>query len=127
MLLSAPYVTRKLGGDDHVLFVVDNPYAKTVLAIGEGNIKPVLLKDASAAIPLKHSVTNDDGSETTCSVNGTTKFEDRIQNVYPDLHDVDDSTYNDRAILAATNDNIENINDFILNKIARPCSSPAQF
>ena len=95
----------------------DIPYAKTVLAVGEGEIKPVLLKDGSAAIPLKHSVTNDDGSETTYSVDGTTKFEDLIQKVYPDLLDVDHSTYNDRAILAATNDNIDNINDFILNKM----------
>lgn len=94
----------------------DFPYAKTVLAVGEGKIEPVLLDDGTDAIPLKHTVTNDDGSETTCSIAGTTNFEDLVDAVYPDLLDVNHNTYNDRGILAPTNDNIDHINDFILNK-----------
>ena len=95
----------------------DLPYAQTVLAIGEGKVEPVQLKDGSVALPLKHTITNDDGSQTVCSVDGTTNFEDLIHKVYPELLDVDHSTYNDRAILAATNDNVDTINNFILDKM----------
>lgn len=95
----------------------DLPYAKTVLAIGEGKIEPVQLNDGSAAIPLKHTFTNDDGSETTCQIDGTTEFQDLIDKVYPDLLQSDHRTYNDRAILAATNDNVDSINEFILDKM----------
>ena len=95
----------------------DLPYAQTALAIGEGKVEPVQLKDGSVALPLKHTITNDDGSQTVCSVDGTTNFEDLIHKVYPELLDVDHSTYNDRAILAATNDNVDTINNFILDKM----------
>ncbi|CAN0282816.1 unnamed protein product, partial [Ectocarpus sp. 13 AM-2016] len=38
----------------------DLPYAKTVLAVGEGKIQPVQLQRGSVAIPLKHTITNED-------------------------------------------------------------------
>ena len=95
----------------------DLPYAQTVLAIGEGKIQPILLPDGSTAIPLKHNLINHDGASTTCSIQGTTNFEDLIAAVYPDLLEVDHNTYNDRGILAPTNDNIDHINKFILDKM----------
>lgn len=61
------------------------PYAKTVLEVGEGKIEPVLLADGTPAIPLKHTVMNDDWSETTCSIQGTTDFENLIDTVYQDV------------------------------------------
>ena len=95
----------------------DIPYAKTVLTIGEGKIEPVLLPDGSAAIPLQHTFVNDDGVETTCSIDGTTNFEDLINKVYPDLLQADHRTHGDRAILAATNENVDSINDHILSRM----------
>ncbi|CAN0463024.1 unnamed protein product, partial [Scytosiphon promiscuus] len=89
----------------------DLPYAKTVLAVGEAKIKHVLLEDGTPVIPLKHTIQIDDGSDTT------TDFEDLIDKVYPDLLDVNHNNYNDRGILAPTNDNIDDINDFILTKM----------
>ncbi|CAN0269966.1 unnamed protein product, partial [Scytosiphon promiscuus] len=70
----------------------DLPYAKTVLAVGEAKIKPVLLEDGTPVIPLKHTIRNDDGSDTTCSI--------QVQ-----------------GILGPTNDNIDHINEFILTKM----------
>ena len=89
--------------------------ANTVLAVREGKVEPVKLQDDSVALPLKHAVTNDNGSETVCSVDGKTNFEDVIHKVYPDLLDVDHTTYNDRAIFAATNDNVDTIKYYILS------------
>ncbi|CAN0338899.1 unnamed protein product, partial [Scytosiphon promiscuus] len=97
----------------------DIPFAKPVLAVGEGNIEPVLLPDGSAAIPLRHTATTEDGSQVTCSIDGTTDFEILIDSVYPDLLDVGHNTHNDRGILAPTNDNIDKINAFIISKIPR--------
>lgn len=37
--------------------------------------------------------------------------------MYPDLLSVDHNTYSDRGILAPTNENIEKINDYILDKM----------
>ena len=87
----------------------DLPYAKTVLVIGEGAIQPIELEDGSEVIPLSHTVTNDDDTQTTCSIVGITGFEDLVNTIYPDLLSVDHSAYNDRGILAPTNKNIENI------------------
>ena len=87
----------------------DLPYAKTVLVIGEGAIQPMELEDGSEVIPLSHTVTNDDDTQTTCSIVGITGFEDLVNIIYPDLLSVDHSAYNDRGILAPTNENIENI------------------
>ena len=85
----------------------DIPFGKTVLAVGEGNIVPVLLPNGTPAIPLQHTVTNEDGLET-CSIEGTTDFETLIHSsVYPDLLEVIHHTYNDRGILAPINDNID--------------------
>ena len=57
----------------------DLPYAKTVLVIGEGAIQPIeLLEDGSEVIPLSHTVTNDDDTQTTCSIVGITDFEEHI-------------------------------------------------
>ena len=42
----------------------DLPYAKTVLVIGEGAIQPIELEDGSEVIPLSHTVTNDDDTQT---------------------------------------------------------------
>ncbi|CAM9575014.1 unnamed protein product [Sphacelaria rigidula] len=91
----------------------DIPFAKTILAVGKGKIEPVLLNDGSTVVPLKYSLTNEDGSITTCSVAGTTEFEKRIDKVYPDLLEVSHNTYNDRGIFAPTNDSIDHINDYI--------------
>ncbi|CAM9929635.1 unnamed protein product [Laminaria digitata] len=73
----------------------DIPFAKTVLAVGEGSIEPVLLPDGTPAIHL----------------------ESLIDSVYPDLLEVNHNAYNDRGILAPPNDNIDHINDSILNRI----------
>ena len=95
----------------------DIPYAKTVLAIGEGAIQPIELEDGSEVIPLSHTVTNDDDTQTTCSIVGITDFEELVRTMYPDLLSVDHSAYNDRGILAPTNENIGNINNYILEKM----------
>ena len=87
----------------------DLPYAKTVLVIDEGAIQPIEVEDGSEVIPLSHTVTNDDDTQTTCSIVGITDFEDLVNTIYPDLLSVDHSAYNDRGILAPTNENIENI------------------
>ena len=87
----------------------DLPYAKTVLVIGEGAIQPIELEDGSEVIPQSHTVTNDDDTQTTCSIVGITDFEGLVNTIYPDLLSVDHSAYNDRGILAPTNENIENI------------------
>ena len=56
----------------------DPPYAKTVLAIGKRAIQPIELEDGSEVIPLSHTVTNDDGTQTTCSIDGITEFEELV-------------------------------------------------
>ena len=94
----------------------DLPYAKTVLVIGEGAIQSIELEDGSEVIPLSHTVTNDDDTQTTCSIVGITGFEDLVNTIYPDLLSVDHNAYNDRGILAPINENIENINIYILEK-----------
>ena len=81
----------------------------TVLVIGEGAIQPIELEDGSEVIPLSHTVTNDDDTQTTCSIVGITGFEDLVNTIYPDLLCVDHSASHDRGILAPTNENIENI------------------
>ena len=82
----------------------DLPHAKTVLVIGEGAIQPNELEDGSEVIPLSsHTVTNDDDTQTTCSIVGITDFEELVNTIYPDLLSVDHSAYNDRGILAPTN------------------------
>lgn len=48
---------------------------KQLLAVGEGGIEPDFLPDGTPAIPLQRNVTNEDGSEDTCSIEGTTYFE----------------------------------------------------
>ena len=79
----------------------DLPYAKTVFVIGEGAIQPNELEDGSEVIPLSsHTVTNDDDTQTTCSIVGITDFEDLVNTIYPDLWSVSHSAYNDRGILA---------------------------
>ncbi|CAN0162147.1 unnamed protein product, partial [Ectocarpus sp. 12 AP-2014] len=45
-------------------------------------------------------------------------FEDLIEKIYPDLLKANHNIYNDRGIRAPTNDNIDQINDFILRKIS---------
>ena len=67
----------------------DLPYAKTVLVIGEGAIQPIELEDGSEVIPLSHTVTNDDDTQTTCSIVGITGVEDLVNTIYPDLLSVD--------------------------------------
>ncbi|CAM9273071.1 unnamed protein product [Ectocarpus sp. 4 AP-2014] len=99
----------------------DIPYAKTVLNS----------YDVTAAIPLQHTVTNEDGSETTCSIAETTEFEDLIHKVYPDLLEANHNIFNDRGILAPTNDIIDQIKtpsfikclDVVTNNIIRTRSS----
>ena len=71
--------------------------------------------DGSEVIPLSHTLTNDDDTQTTCSIVGITDFEELVNNIYPNLF-VDHSAYNDRGILAPTNENIENI-IYILEKM----------
>ena len=86
----------------------DIPFGKTVVAVGEGSIEPVMLPNGTPAIPLQRTVTIEDGLETTCSIEGTTDFETLIHSsVYPDLLEVNRSTYNDRGILAPINGNID--------------------
>ena len=75
----------------------DLPQAKTVLVIGEGAIQPIELEDGSDVIPLSHTVTNDDDTQTTCSIVGITDFEELVNTIYPDLLSVDHSAYNDRG------------------------------
>ena len=95
----------------------DIPYAKTVLAIGEGAIEPIELDDGTPVIPLSHTVTNEDGTQQVCTIKGITDFEQLVQSIYPDLLSVDHRAYKDRGILAPTNDNIDNINNYILKKM----------
>ena len=59
----------------------DRPYAKTVLAIGGGAIQPIELEDGSEIIPLSHTVTNDDDTQTTCSIVGITDFEGLVNTI----------------------------------------------
>ena len=86
------------------------PYAKIVLAVGEGDIEPVTLSDGSTVTPLKHTSEDPAGSEHVCQINGTTNFEDLVEAVYPDLSQVNHNTFDDRGILAPTNDSIDQIN-----------------
>ena len=58
-----------------------------------------------------------DGSKHTCQIKGTTNFEDLIQAVYPDLLQVNHNNFDDRGILAPTNDSIDEINEFALNML----------
>ncbi|CAN0504558.1 unnamed protein product [Laminaria digitata] len=95
----------------------DLPYAKTVLAVGEGAIAPVTLSDGTHGIPLQHTITQEDGTVTTCTIDSSTNFEQLVQTIYPDLLTANHNTYNDRGILAPTNDNIDEINDFILDNL----------
>ncbi|CAN0525387.1 unnamed protein product, partial [Laminaria digitata] len=95
----------------------DLPDAKTVLAVGEGAIAPVTLADGTHGIPLQHTSTQEDGTVTTCTIDSTTNFEQLVQTIYPDLLTANHNTYNDRGILAPTNDNIDEINDFILDNL----------
>ena len=89
-----------------------------VLAIGEGAIQPILLEDGTRVIPLSHTVTNDDGTKQVCSIQGIiTDFEHLVDSIYPDLLSVDHRKYGDRGILAPTNENIDHINNYILNKM----------
>ena len=93
----------------------DIPYAKIVLAVGEGGIEPVTLSDGSTVIPLKHTSKDSAGSKHVCQINGTTNFEDLIQAVYPYILQGDHNTVGDRGILAPTNDSIDQINEYILD------------
>ena len=52
----------------------DIPYAKKVLAVGEGDIEPVTLSDGSTVIPLKHTSKDSAGSKHVCQINGTTNL-----------------------------------------------------
>lgn len=97
----------------------DLPYAKTVLAVGEGAIAPVTLADGTRAIPLplQQTMTQEDSTITTCTIDSTTDFEQLGETIYPNLFASNHNTYNDRGILAPTNDIIDHINDFILSKL----------
>lgn len=53
----------------------DLPYAKTVLAIGEGAIEPIQLEDGTDVIPLSHTISSEHGSEQTCSIQQDTHHE----------------------------------------------------
>ena len=54
-------------------------------------------------MPLSHTVTYEDGTRTTCTIDGITEFEKLVDTVYPDWLSVDHSAYNDRGTLAPTN------------------------
>ncbi|CAM9146776.1 unnamed protein product, partial [Ectocarpus sp. 12 AP-2014] len=95
----------------------DLPYAQTVLAIGEGAIQPIEWEDETAVIPLSHTITNTDGTQQSCTIEGITDFTHLVDRIHPDLLSVDHNCYSDRGILAPTNENIENINNFILDKM----------
>ena len=53
-------------------------------------------------MPLSHTVTYEDGTRTTCTIDGITEFEKLVDTVYPDWLSVDHSAYNDRGTLAPT-------------------------
>ena len=82
-----------------------------MLAVGEGDIEPVTLSDGSTVIPLKHTSKDSAGCEHVCQINETTNFEELVQAVYPDFLQVNHNTFDDRGILAPTNDGIDQIND----------------
>ena len=79
--------------------------------MGEGDIEPVTLSDGSTVIPLKHTSKDSAGCEHVCQINETTNFEELVQAVYPDFLQVNHNTFDDRGILAPTNDGIDQIND----------------
>ncbi|CAN0198447.1 unnamed protein product [Ectocarpus sp. 13 AM-2016] len=87
----------------------DLPNAQTVLAIGEGAIQPIELEDGTAVIPLSHTMTNTDGTQQSCTIEGITDLTHLVDRIYPDLLSADHNCYSDRGILAPTNENIENI------------------
>ena len=95
----------------------DIPYAKTVLAVGEGDVEPVTLSDGSTVIPLEHTSKDSAGSKHVCQINGTTNFENLVQAVYTDLLQVNHDTFDDRGILAPTNDCIDQINEYVLDML----------
>ena len=95
----------------------DISYAKTVLAVGEGDIEPVTLSDGSTVIPLEHTSKDSAGSEHVCQINGATNFEDLVQAVYPDLLQVNHNKFDDRGILAPTDDSIDQINEYVLDML----------
>ncbi|CAN0389534.1 unnamed protein product [Ectocarpus sp. 12 AP-2014] len=96
----------------------DTPYANNVLAVGEGKKVEllVIVADGIATILMQHTVESDDDSETAFSVAGTTDFKDLIEKVYPEFFKANHYTYNDCGILAPKNDNIDQVNHFILRK-----------
>ena len=81
--------------------------------------RSAVLSDGTSAIPLKHTFTNDDGSET-CSIEGATDFEHLSHRhcIPRSLGSYNHNTSSDREILAPTNDNIVHTNDFIFDKKA---------
>ena len=95
----------------------DIPHAKIVLAVGESDIEPVTISDGSTATPLKYTSKDSAGSEHVCQTNGTTNFEDLVQAVYPDILQVNHSKFDDRGILAPTNDNIDQIIEYVLHML----------
>ena len=52
-----------------------------------------------------------------CQINGTTIFEDLVQALYPDLLQVNHNAFDDRGILAPTNDSIDQINEYVLDML----------
>ena len=87
------------------------------VAVGEGDIEPVTLSDGSRVIPLKHASKDSAGSELVCQINGNTNFEDLVQAVYPDLLQVNHNKFDDRGILAPTDDSIDQINEYVLDML----------
>ena len=86
-----------------------------MLAVGEGDIEPVTLSDGSTVIPLKHTSKDSAGSEHVCQINGTTNFEDLVQALY--ILQVNHNTFDDRGMLAPTNDSIDQINEYVLDML----------
>ena len=96
----------------------DIPYAKVVLAVGEGDIEALTTSDGSTVIPLKHTSKSLPAPNTcVCQINGTTNFEDLVQAVNPDIFQVNHNTFDDRGILALANDSIDQINGYVLDML----------
>ncbi|CAM9472450.1 unnamed protein product, partial [Hapterophycus canaliculatus] len=88
----------------------DPQYAAFVRSVGEGLQPTVHLPEAGDFMPLNNSSESDPSNHFQLQY--TTNFSDLVEFVYPDLSE-DSRRWNTRAILATTNNAIDNSNEVV--------------
>ena len=123
--VDAAFITSNLWGNVHRMKLTksqrdreDLQYASFVRAVGEGTHPSTKLPDGTDLIALHNY--NDSDPTNHFQLQCTTDFDDLINFVYPDLTE-DSRSWNNRAILATTNNAIYRSNDII--SVGRPGES----